>query len=176
MLTHGCLPCFHWPCSPGSQQWGLGQATAHQTPLHRKLLSITVGVIKSECEYKSQGKTKQNNKQPRDNRGRKMTSARGLREAISEEVAFEPGVEQIIHTLGQVNSNPHVLWIHMSRCWVQGRKLLQSRGLNRVFQTTFGFESWILRYCNLHGFYNSHVPNLYNGFNSSTFFQSCCED
>ena len=38
-----------------------------------------------------------------------MTSARGLREAISEEVAFEPGVEQIIHTLGQVNSNSHVL-------------------------------------------------------------------
>ena len=54
------------------------------------------------------GKKKKNNK-PRHNRGRMMTSARGLREAISEEVAFEPGVEQIIHTLGQVNSNSHVL-------------------------------------------------------------------
>ena len=63
-------------------------------------------MIKSEFECKSQEEKKQTTP---DNRGRKMTSARGLRGAISEEVAFEPGVEQIIHTLGQVNSNSHAL-------------------------------------------------------------------
>lgn len=35
-----------------------------------------------------------------------------------EEVAFEPDVEQIIHTAAQLNLNSHVLY--MSRHWVRG--------------------------------------------------------
>lgn len=45
------------------------------------------------------------------------TSARGLREAILEEVAFEPDVEQIIRASAQLNSNSHVL--RTSRHWVR---------------------------------------------------------